>query len=218
MPRSRVIRSLVVSLSIGLLWTLPMHAQDDGDDEPDYGRTGAYVGIAGSTAFPQSLNVQQDELQATYGINPFLPIPVTFFEVLSKRSLGFQAKAGYRFHRHFGAEAHFEWLTDRSQFGSVSANLKGYLTTGRAQPYVNAGVGYATTNGKDFCGGGNYARALCKQSMRQADDLVMRFGGGFDVYATEQIVLSIDAIYVLPQGRNNNLDYISVGWGVGYRF
>jgi hypothetical protein len=47
---------------------------------------------------------------------------------------------------------------------------------------------------------------------------VMRFGGGIDLYATENVVVSVDADYVLPLGNLDALDYITIGWGIQYRF
>ncbi len=49
-------------------------------------------------------------------------------------------------------------------------------------------------------------------------DFAGRVGGGIDIYATENIVVTLDATYVVPTGDVDDLDYLSIGWGVQYRF
>ena len=46
----------------------------------------------------------------------------------------------------------------------------------------------------------------------------MRFGGGIDLYATKNVVVTVGADYVLPFDDLKDLDYISIGWGIEYRF
>ncbi len=46
----------------------------------------------------------------------------------------------------------------------------------------------------------------------------MRLGGGLDFYATKSIVLSLGVDYVLPFGDVEDFDYVSLGWGLEYRF
>jgi hypothetical protein len=46
----------------------------------------------------------------------------------------------------------------------------------------------------------------------------MRFGGGIDLYATKHVVVSAEVDYVLPFGDLENLDYLSFGLGLQYRF
>ena len=57
-----------------------------------------------------------------------------------------------------------------------------------------------------------------------------RLGGGIDVYATENIVVSLDASYVIPAGdlainlptvsgeATGHFPYASFSWGFLYRF
>ncbi len=45
-----------------------------------------------------------------------------------------------------------------------------------------------------------------------------RFGGGIDIYATENFVVAFVVDYVFPAGDVKDLDYVSVGWGFQYRF
>jgi hypothetical protein len=49
-------------------------------------------------------------------------------------------------------------------------------------------------------------------------DFAMRFGGGVDLYASENTVLGLGVDFVLPTDKVNGLDYISIGLGFQYRF
>jgi hypothetical protein len=46
----------------------------------------------------------------------------------------------------------------------------------------------------------------------------MRAGAGIDLYLSENIVVSAETTYVLPFANVSDLDYLSVGVGVQYRF
>jgi opacity protein-like surface antigen len=49
-------------------------------------------------------------------------------------------------------------------------------------------------------------------------DLAFRFGGGVDVYVTDHISLDIGGAYVLPIGDVEDLRFISIRFGIQYRF
>jgi hypothetical protein len=53
---------------------------------------------------------------------------------------------------------------------------------------------------------------------RDYTDFVFRFGGGFDVYATDHVVVNIGASYLLPLGEVSGVDLFTVGGGIEYRF
>ena len=93
--------------------------------------------------------------------------------------------------------------------------MKGYFLTGRYQPFllIGAGAMQAKTklkqpSGLAFTGLGNESE----------NAFALRFGGGIDLYATEHVVVSVDADYVLPFGDLDALDYVTIGWGIEYRF
>ena len=47
----------------------------------------------------------------------------------------------------------------------------------------------------------------------------MRLGGGFDIDLTRNIAINVDATYVVPVSSViDDMDYVSVGWGVLFRF
>ncbi len=206
----------IVSLSTALVLVsaAPGNAQDD------FARKGFYVGLGGTYAIDTFENELEDEIEDALGG----PVNVSVDD-----SLGINGRIGYRFHRHFSAEVQAEWLdgfeADVSVpgFGKiagvdlepwvVTGNVKGHLLTGRYQPFLLVGLGVMTAKAKvrDTVG-------LGLSASERLTDFTTRFGAGVDLYATEKVVFSVGADYVLPIGDLDDADYVSVGWGLQYRF
>jgi opacity protein-like surface antigen len=181
----------------------PAWAQSD-----DFARRGAYLGVAGTYAI---YTKAEDELEDAFG--------GVFGDVDLDNPFGLNARAGYRFHSHFAAEGEFEWLseadfdTDGAGSGNLpngfvfTANGKAYALKGRFQPYVMAGPGFMIVDGdgSDDLGG-------------EEADFAARFGAGLDIYITRNILVDLHASYVLPVDDLEDLDFVSIGWGFGYRF
>ena len=190
------------------------------DDTSEFKRKGWFVNLAGTYAVQKFERSIRDELSSAAGA------PVN---VETDDSLGVNGGAGYRCHRYFSTEMELEWVegfdTDISQTGvgaigstdpdpkTITTNFKGYLPYGRFQPYALAGLGilFATVSAEDLTGSG----LIQTEKVRS---FALRLGAGLDFYATEHIVLNIGAEQVIPTGKGVDLDYISVGWGVQYRF
>ena len=190
---------------------------DESAEEDEFARRGWLVGGAGSYAVE---TFAEDALAEALGPS----VDLSFDD-----SFGFNGRVGYRCHRRFSAEVEVEWLdrfkADVSASGSdkiatvdlepvvVTANIKGYLLTGRYQPFLLVGAGLMTAEAKlrDTAGMGLSAS-------ERDTDFAARFGGGIDLYATKHVVLSVEAEFVLPTGDVKDLDYISIGWGFQYRF
>lgn len=178
----------------------------------DYARRGFYVGIGGSTGF---------DVAAADELNRILAPPAP---IDSDTALGVNGRAGYRILPNLAAEAQIEWIDGPDldvlgfQFASLEyltfmANAKGYLLTGRWQPYGLVGIGGMYAKLRDTLGLG----------LRSSDTgFAARFGGGIDVYIAELggglLAASVDASYVLPTGPVADLDYVSLTWGFMYRF
>ena len=134
-------------------------------------------------------------------------------------SFGLAARAGFRMTPRFAVEAHYEWMHDfetsvagneiaETSTSALTADLKGYLATGQIQPYLAIGAGFLTATSDDP-----------QTSFQRTDtDFAARFGGGIDFYATENIGVTLDTSYVVPTGDVSDLDYVSVGAGVFFRF
>jgi opacity protein-like surface antigen len=190
--------------------------------EDDFARRGWFVGVAGSYAFATF----EDDVESNFAktLGPAVDLSVD-------DSFGFNGRVGYRCNRRFSAEVQTEWLdgfdADLTQprvdpLANVSleplvvtANLKGYLLTGRYQPFLLVGAGAMTVDTKVRDSVGLAFTGLADDS---ENAFAMRFGGGIDLYATEHVVVSLEADYVFPFGRLDDLRYVMIGWGVQYRF
>jgi opacity protein-like surface antigen len=169
-------------------------SSEEGDPTDPFSRVGGYVGVAGIRAF-ESFENDFRKADDSWGAN---------------------ARAGYRFHPHFGAELQFEWYDEFDFHGSLDgSNVDGYLTTvngkawlvkGRLQPYLIGGLGWLEIDGGGRALGGSQ------------DDFAVKVGGGFDLYATEHWALNLEATYVVPSGDVNDFEIVSVGAGILFRF
>jgi hypothetical protein len=202
-----------------LLLSSGSFAQDEEDDDGgggDYGREGGYVGLGGTYLF-ESFDTDdieddiEDGLAAAGfpGVNASVDVDDTW---------GLNARLGGRFGSWFAMELVGDWFdeadvdVDLSGAGpgvsadveawAVTYNLKGYLLTGRVQPYVLAGGGYLDIDADEV----------------DAGDFTWRLGGGYDFYTTENIVLNLEAAYYVPTGDVRDFDFITVGLGLLYRF
>jgi opacity protein-like surface antigen len=150
-------------------------------------------------------------------------------------------RGGYRCHPYVATELQFERLANfkgslmetdiptndkvrsfdlKLQPLVVTSNAKGYLLTGRYQPYVLGGVGFMRMDAKSFdttttpgtiAGFAGHASNL---EVRVA----LRFGAGLDFYVTDNIVMTAEGSYLMPTGKLDGLDYYSFGLGMQYRF
>jgi opacity protein-like surface antigen len=217
-----VVQASAAAALVGIVCSSIALTTDHELAEVDYARPGWFVGFGGSYAF----ETFEDDAEADYRekLGPAVNLSVD-------NSAGINARVGYRCHRRFSAEAEVEWLngfkSDLTQPGFaqlakvdfepvvVTTNVKGYLLTGRYQPFLLVGAGAMTADtnvrepvGLAFTGVGN----------ESDNNFAMRFGGGIDFYATEQVVVSLEADYVRPFGNLDALDYVSISWGIQYRF
>ena len=161
----------------------------------DYGRNGVYLGLAGTYAIENFQNTGPLSIDDGLGIN---------------------SRLGYRFHPHFSVELAFEWIDEfeiegtafRVETWILTGNAKLHFLTGPIQPFALAGLGVMRA---DLRGGGS-------GSITDDEDFAARFGGGVDLYASEHIVIAVEASYVRPTDDVDDLDYVSLGWGLQCRF
>jgi hypothetical protein len=206
----------------------------------DYERNGFYVGVGGAYAIDNhsDLGPTQDLKPLQEGEGP---------EILNRsRDLSgapaVNGRVGYRFHPNASAELAVEWADSMgsSQVFSenavkireidwvvaTTANLKVYLETARVQPYLMLGMGTLVARKLESLASEAVTvdQLLSDRSSgawRGEDTLVdfaARFGAGLDIYATEHIVVSVEASYVLPAGEVDDFAYGSLGMGLQYRF
>jgi opacity protein-like surface antigen len=184
-----------------VLAALPAAAQD-------YARNGFYIGAGAVGGIYLDVD---EEVEDTFMVP---------FDVDADEAIGFEVFGGYRLHRHFAVEGEFEMLTE-SEFEAMgidfaeieswnlTGNVKAFPFTGRVQPFLLAGVGIMDTEVEDTVGVG---------FNESATEFAARFGAGVDVYLTENVVLYAGANYLLPTGDLDEVDYVSFGGGLQFRF
>ena len=202
--------SLVVSLVMGT--TAPAFAEDEVDD---YTRAGFYGGVGVIGASFRTLDDQIASQLESLGYAATEVDP----------ALGFEVYVGYRAHPNLAVEAEFELVPEfdidsdspasagtlaetEVMTASVAAHL--ILPLGSWQPYATVGIGVMDAEVVDTLSLGGVAQ--------DETDLVGRFGGGLDFYFTEHIVGRASIDYYIPGDKLHQLDYVSFGAGVQYRF
>lgn len=187
-------RKIAIGIAILMASATASLAEDD-----EYARSGAYIGVAGSAAiytdFGGSVNTD----------DPF----------------GVNVRAGYRINPNIAAEVQYEWLSQadidvsgttfaKIDTWALTVNGKGYILTGRYQPFVVVGLGVMKVELEDTLG--------FIGSEGTFEDFVARMGGGIEVYITPNVVGNFDITYMLPASDVKDVDYVSFGLGLQYRF
>jgi len=206
--------AFVPALLLALLLALPTWAQDDDEDEDNgpsdqFSRSSLYisgVGIYGIQSFRDEVRKQT-----------FLPFPLVSSGLSVSNSFGAGGKIGYRILPNLAAEVSGNWMNDfqvkfanarlgRANLWDVTGNVKGFLLTGRYQPWVAAGVGYGELTAQ-----GGVIRG-------DRSGFTTRVAVGADIYADDEIGLTIEGAYNNPVGDLRAYDYFSVGVGLIVRF
>jgi hypothetical protein len=207
----------------------PVLAEDE-----DFARNGLYAGI--NMVGTVYTKIEDD---AKTGIERGLEGLTYSGDTDTESPLGIGATVGYRFHPHLAAEIRFDWFTnsvtdfngwlaavdgvpipdddkEETNFDilkvetlNLTGNLKGYLLTGRIQPFVQAGGGLMHANAKDKFNLG---------VVKNGDAFAARFGGGVDLYLNPHFFFVVEGGYVLPTGKLDELKSYLWSVGINYRF
>jgi opacity protein-like surface antigen len=143
--------------------------------------------------------------------------------VIVRSSRGLIGLAGYRLHPRLGVELRYDWLEgfdfDSPSFsdGEIEAwslvlGAKGYLLTGRYQPYLTGGLGVIDAD---------VEADRVSDGRRVHDDeteALVRIGVGVDVYLSEVLVWNLEGTINIPSGGLSDLDYGLLGTGLQLRF
>lgn len=240
-----MLRRLLIGSSLALLLGLPVGAQEDYGRPGFYlGIAGA---TAVFTKLDDQLGTTREHCFPTD--QPCPPQIEEDVPIEASVSLGVNARAGYRFHPRVAAEAHLEYLSGSEIFAptfrwrtefveltalTLTADVKAYLMTGMIQPFALIGGGWMRTWGEDTRidpdvefksdrqgeTNPNASIPIAREIDVDDDGFVGRFGGGLDIYLTQQVSIGAAASYVLPFGSWDTFDfnYISIDWGLQYRF
>jgi len=168
-----------------------------------------YLGAGGTVAITtDAKNQYKSQLGSSADVGP---------------SMGLVLRAGRR-GKWIAGELRYEWLEgfDFSVPGP-DADVRGWALTldtkfyplglvekrfspmaRRFQPFVSIGGGYVTFDGPNGTDDGDFG---------------VRVGGGIDVDLTKTIAITVDATYVVPVSTEiNHMDYVSIAWGLLFRF
>ncbi|MGH0033650.1 MAG: outer membrane beta-barrel protein [Myxococcota bacterium] len=151
-----------------------------------YSHNRYYLGISGLTAFSTGRRAGD--------LNP---------------STGVALRGGGRVHEHWAVEVQGEW-NDRFDFDgdghltswAATAAARGYVLTGRIQPYGILGAGVIEVR---EMGGGSSTSDM---------GFVARGGFGVDYYLTRDLALSLSATYSRPVGDPDDYDFVTLSWGI----
>lgn len=175
----------------------------------DFARTGFGFGVSGVIASYSSLENEIEDALRSEGI--------AVSRVQVENTVGVEARATWRFHPRFEADVSGAYLPDAEVFvngvafaeqrsWTVSANARAYALTGRFQPFALVGFG---AMGTELRGGGRRVSAT---------GFTPRIGGGLDLFATGNLVVSVDLAYAFATGEIEGLDLFTFGWGLRWRF
>ena len=165
-----------------------------------YNRPGPYVGVGGSYMVP---GFQDGARSADFG-----------------DTLGFNVRGGYRLNEYWAFEGLYEYGDfnahqvlpgEHIQTNTFMGGTKLILPLGRFQPYLSGSAGFVNANAD---------KALRRDTNWDVDgtNFAGRFGGGVDLFATENVAIFLDASYTMPIHEVSDLYYFSFGWGAKYVF
>ena len=185
-----------------------------------FARLGVVAGVVATLLFGTTALAQQTPPMGPY-VGLGLDLAVESFDKFSgdpdfDTGVGFILSVGYRFHPNIAFEGSCEFIDhlDSDDFNpsrdtsilAFNANLKGYLTTLRFQPFVLLGIGVT--------------RFQVDRDGDKDNDagVTAHFGGGFDYYVVPRISIGLTATYVVTSGKIEDLDHSTIGLGAQYRF
>jgi len=223
-------------------------SEDEESSSDDFDRRGFYLGAGAGFAGENFSERPINDIADIFSNQPNKGIAILAGDKTKAKadnSWGVYGRGGYRCHPRYSIGAWFEtfggfdtqWTGVLGTGGNdidifaAGAEIKGYLLTGRYQPYVllaggtmNAKTkvtnptGIRGTVANDTPPPDNLAIIGPVIQSRNYTDFVFRFGGGVDLYATKHFVVNIGASYWLPMGEVSGVDLYTVGGGIEYRF
>jgi hypothetical protein len=192
-----------------------------------FDRRGFFIGAGGAYAGEDFSNKPVDDIADIFGSGT---------TATADDSWSVKGRGGYRCHPRYSVGATFEYFggfdtqwtgalgtgSDDIDIFAATTDIKGYLLTGRYQPYLLLGGGALhvkteVTNPTGVLTFGQPRTRPVTQS-RKFTDFVIRLGGGFDVYATDHVVVNIGASYLFPLGEVSGVKLFTAGGGIEYRF
>lgn len=208
--RTARLRALAVAALGAALLLLPAA----GLAESEFGRPGGYLsgGVSGATEM----------------FSGPLDLDGTGIDVGTAVLVG--GRLGYRAGTHVAVEAAVDYSVDGFELtvpgtGSLSAkalvatgNVKLYPGDWRVQPFVLGGVGMMRGTTECTTAAGASVSCLALGISDSEIEFAGRVGGGIDFYLTRHIALSGEVTYVIPTGDLADLDFLTFGGQLLFRF
>ncbi len=218
----RLFLQRIVSIcGVALLCAAPVAADDHEESEAeaataepeqvgDFEETGFYLVGTALYAIPMEKGNLEDSNNALLGT----------VDTNVDDSWGGGGRIGYRVHKSLGLEAEFDMLNtielDAQNAGGIerkteirviqfTGNAKGYLATGRFQPYVLAGGGWGRA---EFDPEG--------ANSERDDGFLGKIGAGLDIYGSRDVALTTEISYVFS--GIDDLDHLAFKAGLVLRF
>jgi opacity protein-like surface antigen len=203
--------------SVICMLTAMQGSEDEDSSSENFDRRGFFIGVGGTYAGED------------FSDSPVRDIPDVFSPpttATADDSWSVKGRGGYRCHPRFSVGATLEYFggfdtqwtgavgtgSDDIDMFAATTDIKGYLLTDRYQPYLLLGGGFMRIKAKVT----NSSTGVIQS--RHHSDFVFRLGGGFDVYATENVVVNIGASYLFALGEVGGVDLYTIGGGIEYRF
>lgn len=206
---------------------------DEESSNEGFDRTGFFIGAGAAFAGENFSDKPVNDIADIFSNQPgssVPPIPGPETKASADDSWSINGHGGYRCHPRYSIAFSLEYFggfdtqwtgvlgtgSDDIDIFAATVDIKGYLLTGRYQPFLLLGGGTMTVQTKVTNPTGIGGSPVVQS--RDYTDFVFRFGGGIDLYATEHVVVNIGANYLLPLGEVSGVDMFTVGAGIEYRF
>jgi hypothetical protein len=252
--RADGIKAAASTLGVGAISTIlctltVVYGSDDAESSSEgFDRRGFFIGAGGGFAGENFSDRPMNDIADIFSNQPQLDVPIMVgpeTTATADDSWSVVGRGGYRCHPRYSVGASFEYFGgfdtqwtgvlgtggDDIDIFAATVDIKGYLLTGRYQPYLLVGggtmhidtsvtnpTGITDTIDNDAPPPDNLPVFGPKIQSRDFTDFVFRLGGGFDLYATDHVVVNIGATYMLPLGEVSGVDLFTVGGGIEYRF
>jgi opacity protein-like surface antigen len=239
-----VVGTLLCALTLTATFAASAYATED-EPELRFARPGLYVGVSGAIGVTTRLSGPLDDyIEVTEFVNPPQQNTRGLFNIEVEPSLGLDVHAGYRVHPRVAVELHYEWMNNfnvnfdnaqrtqpnvSSDIGEIetstlTGDVKGYVLTGRIQPFAAVGLGAIWVDSKNTSEttplGQPNGRPIVVLNISDQNDVAFaaRFGAGVDIYVADHVAMVLGASYVLPTDSAENFDYVSTELGLQFRF
>jgi hypothetical protein len=236
--------------TVGCVLTEVYLPDEEEESAEDFDRRGFFIGAGAGFAGENFSRRPVNDIADIFSNQARLAVTYSGPDTVAKAddSWSVKGRGGYRCHSRYSVGATFEyfggfdteWLgtlgqgSDDIDIFVTTVDIKGYLLTGRYQPYLLLGGGTMNVSTKVTNPNGINGATEGPQppegdpplfptfgpviQNRSYTDFVFRFGGGFDVYATDNIVVNLDVNYLVPLGDVSGVGMYTVGGGIEYRF